>query len=262
MATHSAPQLTAPQTPASSAVPSIVDALPLVDRVVRDVARRYRLTPDARDDFRADVLLRLLEDDAALLRKFEGRSSLQTYLRTVVTRLFLDTRVRAWGRWRPTAQAVRLGSLAVALEYQLTCRRLSLTEAIETLCARDASLTRDRVRAVAATLPVRSVARRLVDDVELETLPSVDPDPQVLLESRDECAQQRRIGAVLRRALDPLSPLERRVIALRFGEGLTVADIARRLGVAQKPLYGRLERTLRGLRRQLEAAGISAADLT
>jgi len=46
----------------------------------------------------------------ALLAKFEGRSSLRTFLTVVIQRLFLDHRISAWGKWRPSAEARRGGS--------------------------------------------------------------------------------------------------------------------------------------------------------
>jgi DNA-directed RNA polymerase specialized sigma24 family protein len=44
---------------------------------------------------------------------------------------------------------------------------------------------------------------------------------------------------------------------MRYWEGTSVADIARALGLPQKPLYRRLERALAALRAALEAAGVS-----
>ena len=56
------------------------------------------------------------------------------------------------------------------------------------------------------------------------------------------------------------APEDRVIVRMRFWEGESVADIARALGLPQKPLYRRLERTLAALRRSLEAAGVSQND--
>ena len=81
--------------------------LDTVDRVVAFVCRRHRLSPDESDDFRSVARVKLLEHDYAILRAFEGRSSIQTYLTVVIQRLFLDYRISAWGKWRPSAEARR-----------------------------------------------------------------------------------------------------------------------------------------------------------
>src|SRR4029453_14108130 len=49
-------------------------------------------------------MLRLVEDDYDVLRRFQARSSLPTYVTVVIQRLFLDYRNRLWGKWRPDHQ--------------------------------------------------------------------------------------------------------------------------------------------------------------
>ena len=48
---------------------------------------------------------------------------------------------------------------------------------------------------------------------------------------------------------------------MRFWEGLSVAQIARGLGVPQKGLYRRFERALARMRRDLERGGLSRHDM-
>src|SRR5918993_5663749 len=66
--------------------------LTLIDQLVASVARRHRLTSADAEDFRSTVYVRLIQDDYATLRKYEGRSSLRTYLTSVIGRLLLDQR--------------------------------------------------------------------------------------------------------------------------------------------------------------------------
>jgi len=62
-----------------------------------------------------------MADDSAILRQFQMRSSLRTYLTVVICRLFLDERIARFGKWRPSRKAVRVGSTAVLFE-RLTMR--------------------------------------------------------------------------------------------------------------------------------------------
>jgi len=54
---------------------------------------------------------------------------------------------------------------------------------------------------------------------------------------------------------------ERLLLKLRFADGLTIVAIAGLLAVPPKPLYGRLERTLAGVRRRLEREGLEASQV-
>ena len=91
----------------------LLDHLDLVDQIVRTIGRRRHLSATERDDFASFVNLRLVDDDYAILRKFQNRSTLWTYLAAVIERLSLDFCAEKWGRWRPSAMAERLGPVAV-----------------------------------------------------------------------------------------------------------------------------------------------------
>lgn len=247
--------------PVSAHAQQFLDAQPVIAAVIRDLGRRYHLSRDEQDDFSGVVTERLIEQDYAVLRRFEGRSSLSTYLRTVITRLFLDQRVKAWGRWRPSADAVRLGPTAVALERLLERQRLGLEEAIETLRARDATLDDEHLRALAARLPRRVTGRRLVDDAVLSTLPASGLAPDEQLAAADAAHLATTIAAALRDIMATVPARDRLLLRMRYEQGMTVANISRALREEQKPLYRHLDRLLAGLRRALEDRGVSAAQV-
>ena len=64
---------------------------------MRRVARRHRLPDHEADDLRSAVHLKFIENDYEVLRRFEGRSTLATYLTSIVTRQLLDNRNAEWG---------------------------------------------------------------------------------------------------------------------------------------------------------------------
>ncbi|HEX6985073.1 MAG TPA: sigma-70 family RNA polymerase sigma factor [Planctomycetaceae bacterium] len=57
-------------------------------------ARSVPLTPELIDDLCADVFVRLLEDDYAILRRFRGHSSLATYLTVIARRIVVKEMAR------------------------------------------------------------------------------------------------------------------------------------------------------------------------
>ena len=77
-------------------------SLPVIDDVTTLVCRRHRLSGAEAEDFASQVRLHFIERNSDVLRRFEGRSSLRTFLSVVIQRLFLDDRNRRWGKWRPT----------------------------------------------------------------------------------------------------------------------------------------------------------------
>ena len=136
--------------------------LDLIEKTIRAVCREKQLAKEEADDFAQSVHLKLLEDSGAVLRKYRGQASLPTYLRTVVLRHLLDQRNSQWGKWRPSAKAVRLGPHAERLEKLLVRDGLTLEEAVQILMT-ELRLTRIEIETLASELPPR-VARRRVDD--------------------------------------------------------------------------------------------------
>ena len=201
--------------------------------------------------------LKLIDDDYQILRQFRERSSLRTYLSTVVERLFLDYRIHQWGKWRPSAEARRAGPLAVRLEALLHKDGVPFEQAVEVLLVTErVSATRAEIEALAARLPHAHTAADGGRRGARATFLPAAPWPIRRVLAREAAAVAARTRAALAVALKRLSPQDQIVVRLHFGEGLTIADVARALHVEQKPLYRQLERSLASLRTSLEAQGI------
>jgi RNA polymerase sigma factor for flagellar operon FliA len=229
----------------------------LIEDVVRHVIRRRGLRQNEAEDFASAVTVRLLDNECAVLRCFEGRSSLRTFLTRVIERLLLDHRIQNWGKWRPSAQAKRLGPLAMQLESLISRDGLTFSEAAETLRTNFmVPQTTEQLRRLYSVLPQRS-RRRAVSDRDLEELPASAPSP-------DECLRQPEAARAilgLRRALSNLDPVDRALIEARFVRGLRPVRIAAIQGLPQMKLYRRLSSILKQLRVDLEAQGITWLDV-
>ena len=238
----------------------VVDNLTLVDSVVRTIARRHRLSADEADELGSSIRLKLVENDYEVLRKFEGRSQLRTYLITVVQRHFLDQRNARWGKWRPSAQARRLGPAAVLLDRLLTRDRLPFDDAAQGVVARHGdTLSVAALRDIASQLPARST-RVFLGEQELEHLPA--PQAGDALESNERRLARARVERALAAALQSLSTEERAILQLRFCGNVKLARIAEMLDEPVKPFYRRVEDLLKGLRGALRAQGVSDADVS
>jgi RNA polymerase sigma factor for flagellar operon FliA len=234
--------------------------LPLIERVIAFVARRRRMSDEEAEEFSSTVRLRLIENDYEILRKYEGRSSLQTYLTVVVQRAALDFRVSRWGKWRPSADARRLGDVAVLLERLTVRDGHPFGEACVLMRERHGVTLSDReLDELVASLPSRAT-RRVVEDTNLEATPAATPGSDHLVETGERRANAMRTQSVLDACLAQLPAQERLLVRLRFDEGLSVAAIAKALRLDQKPLYRRFEAVLRRLREDMEAAGVSGEE--
>jgi len=228
------------------------ESLGLIDQVVVFVSRRRGFLGEEAEDFRSFVHLNLIENDFAVLQKFEGKSTLKTYLVTVVNRLGLDYRIKKFGKWRPSAAAVKIGPVAIALDRLLHRDGHPLAEAIEILRSTGyAESDLDRLEDLAAQLPSR-VKPRLESEEQLEQLVSECLTPDRILEQKERQEASDRLVRRLANALDELEPEDRSIIRLRFYDGLKIVTIADSLGLERKPLYRRIERLLARLRDSLQ----------
>lgn len=234
---------------------AVVQLLPLVKHIVRGVGRRYRMGHDDIEELHSVVCLKLLSEEQAVLRKFEGRSGLSTYLTTVVTRVWLDLRIARMGKWRPSMAARRLGPAAMALERLIAVDGLTLHEASRVVVMNLGLATSDwEVRRIYEALPPRRPRRRLVQAAFLDDLPAPP------LDAATTAGESPRVRAQLARVLRELPVEDQRLIVRRFGRGQTVAQIARDLRLDQKVLYRRYDRLFVRIRAVLGADASAPSD--
>lgn len=233
----------------------------VIDQAIGAVCRRHRLSTVEAQDFAGSVRLHLIERDYAVLRKFEGRSSIKSYLFAVIAHFAQDWRNAMWGKWRPSAEARRLGPLATDLERLVVRDGLSLDEARETLRAQgQIDHTAEDLAALLHRLPTRPT-RRFVTDAELVDYPAQAPAPDASLALHDAGRAAHRAACALGAAVSNLDPQDRLIVKMRFVDDFTIAEIARALGLKQKPLYRRIERLLTELRDTLQQAGLTSTEV-
>lgn len=226
-----------------------------IESALNHACRAHRLTPDAADEFASWARIRLLDNDQAILRKFEGRSKLRTFLITVVQRLYLDWRNAEWGKWRPSAEARRVGAVAIELERLVLRDQHTFEEAVQTLAARDLA-TADECERAWVKLP-RRPRRKRVDEEDMAALPA-NTTASASLDLEETRAQASAAVEALSRAIKTLPPADQVLVQMHFWGGQTVARIAILTGENQKGLYRRLDKVKAELRRLLEGEGLRA----
>jgi len=223
-----------------------------IDRIIASICRRNRLTKEESEDFASVVKLKLIADDYGVLRKFTGNcgATLRGYLISVVQHAYQDHRNRQWGKWRPSAEARRLGRLAEKLDTLLYRDEMTLEEA----CALAAPNDREEMRRLAPRLPART-RRRMEDAQQLEQLASREPSPEARLIDRERETVGDELERVLAEAVQELIPEDRLLIQLRLERRLSLASVAKAYRCEPRLLYRRWELLIRELRTRLEDRG-------
>jgi RNA polymerase sigma factor for flagellar operon FliA len=238
--------------------------LGLIDRIIAIVCRRANLFGADAEDFASETKLALIENDYAVLRKYEGRSSLETFLSVVIRRLHADSRTRARGRWHASSEAQRLGPIAVQLETFVRRDGRTLDEALTLIHTTDPTVTRDALETLLLRLPERTGRPPAVDleGVAHAIAGGDSADARAIAGERDRTSAIA--GEAVREQLEELPTEDRVLLRLRFGSEMSIADISRMMRLPQRPLYRRLEWLLAHLRGALIGAGIdreTAAEL-
>jgi RNA polymerase sigma factor (sigma-70 family) len=233
-----------------------------IKRIAAFTARRSHLTADQTAEFVQTVLVKLLENDYEIIRKFEGRSSFTTYLTTVTMRLFQQWRVEQWGKWRPSAQARALGEKAITLERLMSRDGYSFSEAVALLTqGHPQSYSARELEVLYIRLPLRTPRPVFLSDENvLAELPGEDSADERVRAGEHEIALRFAVAA-LDRAIGDFSPEDRLMLQLRFWNGIKVPEIARMMRLEPKKVYKRLDRLFKALRRALEDAGIDQASV-
>ena len=235
--------------------------IPAIERIAAFVCRRVHMNDADVEDFIGYVKLELIERDYEIIRKFEGRSSFTTFLTTVIHRLLSQYRTKQWGKWRPSAEAKRMGDIAITLERLTTRDGFTTREAIEMMTTGNApAASRAELEAILVRLPPRTPRPMLVSD---ENAPDIaaDDDPADGVMSREREAQARRAAAAVDELIASCEPEDRLILKLKFWSARRVADIAETLNLDQKKTYKRIDKLLERMRVSLEHAGIGRGDV-
>lgn len=246
----------APDAPRAEYDAFIEQRVTSIMRLAQTVARAHRLSPTEIPDFVSSVLVHLMEHDYSVLRQFGRRSSLRTYLTTVIRRLYLDARVAAWGKWRPSAESQRAGVWVVLLERLCTRDGLSFDQACAVLRTNyRLEFDTQVLEAYHAGFKAR-LRPFFVPDTCIEREPATPVSADWRVADREAWRLLAQTNRRLQAALDRLPAEDRVLLLLFFHEGLTIAAAAREMGVDQKQLYRRFSRALTQLRRALERDGL------
>lgn len=232
----------------------------LIEEIVAHCCRRAHFKREEAEDFGSLVKIKLLEDDCAILRQYQGKSSLRTYLTVVIKRLLLDYQDHLWGKWRPSAEAERLGPVAIHLERLLFREGYTLEEAIQILRINyKVDMSEAELRDLAARLPPRTGRPPSLGEDGVEDVPSGEAGPYDDVAENEREGIRRRVYMTLKGCLDALPEEDKLLVKDRMR--FSVAEIARIRRIEQKPLYRRLDKIYKALKACLGKHGVRRQDI-
>jgi RNA polymerase sigma factor for flagellar operon FliA len=231
-----------------------------IGKIAEFISRKHGLTGADAEDFASVVNLRLIENDYAVLRKFRGESSLNTFLAVVIAGIFRDFQVSRFGKWRPSAVAQSLGPFAIRLETLIFRDHYSTTEAVERVRKMPhCNLSEKELRKLAGMLPVKTRVR--VGRMDMESSISDADDVAAAEDDYATNVDRDRIEAALNDVLTTLDPEDLAIVKMKFWSGISVADVSRMLCTPQKQLYRRLDKLAKAIKNNMLARGIREADI-
>jgi len=235
--------------------------LPIVMRAVDSVVRRRGKPKDFADDFRGWVVLKMLEREAAILEQFRGESTLFTYLRVIVDRLYCDYLISQNGKWRSSRKARQLGAHAVSLEKLVYRDGYTLDQAVAVVQSREGKSNESELRDGFFEIPRRRPRVFVESEALLEGHPDTRPSVYEVLHEKELAQARRAVRLALLGSLAELAEDDRFILELRFCRGLRLSEISRRLGLKERSVYNRYHRILQELRAKLEARSVHCAVL-
>jgi RNA polymerase sigma factor for flagellar operon FliA len=238
-----------------------LEHLPSIKLAARSACRDRHLGPEDTEDFISIVTIKLIENDYEVIRKFTGKGgcTLKTYLVVVVNHAIQDYLNHLWGKWRPSAEAKRLGPLAILIE-RLLRDGYTFDEVCELLRTNyHVDKSRQELEELRNRLPPRP-PRPMNGGEEPPEVPDPREGPDGPILEKERQARREKALEALRRAQETLSPEDRLILKMRSSPS-SVAIIARSLGLEQKPLYRRIDRLLKTLREILEGEGVDPDDV-
>ena len=219
------------------------------ERVVRNLERSARnaLPQHEQEDFVGWALLRLVERDYSILRKWQTRSSIWTYLYSVCNHLASDYRIHLFGKWRSSKAAKELGETAELIERCVFREGLTEQESATRVKQEFGKPLSDEQVGRIANHP----ACALPNPGSLEMMPQAScVRPAVW--SAISLGERRGLWVRLLRELvhdasRALERAERDLLRRRYLEGESVAEMSRQRGVEARKLYQQCIRALRTL---------------
>jgi RNA polymerase sigma factor (sigma-70 family) len=242
---------------------TILSSSNLLEKIETVCKRRFSAEND-QNECALYVIDSLKADNFKRLRAFKGKSSLNTYLYTLINSLVIDFRRKQYGRRRIPAGVAKLGKWAETV-YRFVCwQRFTFDDAYDFLKI-DGLYTGSYIEFIKKTEPIRKAPCRenptfqSIDEAHqsvLKNIDDADSNPLELLIQKLEGEKRIKAIKVIRETTAALSENDQLLVRLVYGSDQSVAAAAKVIGLAASTARKRLKSLLTKYRQKLLAEGI------
>ncbi|MGD9289516.1 MAG: sigma-70 family RNA polymerase sigma factor [Desulfobacterales bacterium] len=231
---------------------------------IEAVCKRHFSAENNQSECSIFVIDSLKANNFKRLRDFKGKSSLNTYLYSLINSLVIDFKRKKFGRRRIPAGVVKLGKWAEAV-YRFVCwQKFSYDDAYDFLMV-DGLFTGSYDEFIRAAEPIRRApcrenpAFQSSEDArkgDLKNIMAGDSNPlETLIQKLD---RERRIRAlkIIKETTARMSGNDRLLVKLVYGSDRSLTAAAKVLGLPASTARNRLKRLLTTYRESLLAEGI------
>jgi RNA polymerase sigma factor (sigma-70 family) len=227
-----------------------------VESIIRAVCFRNRLKPEETEEFASEVKLRLVEEDYRILRVFTGKSSIETYLTTVVANMVRDMIRERDGRWRPSEEAKRLGEVAERIEELIYRFRYPFHEAHQILTTNFGfTISEKDARDIYFKLKIRE--GRPVSVSTDEEFHDGRGTPETEMIASEQNLLEQRIGNIIDVLRGQLSATDRLMLKMAFEDNLKLTVVAEQLHLTRADVDRRIREILTIFKRGILQQGIN-----
>jgi RNA polymerase sigma factor (sigma-70 family) len=225
------------------------------------------------------VLDHLAKNNYQVLRKFQHKSRLSTYLTAIIANQAVDMIRKKRGRSREKERAEKYGRLGEQIIQKIVVEGMSAHEAYKNLKAAGIlEKTEPEFESIVADIRGKRIPPG--DWIDLSDNPVVKPAFQnfetgeiVLTDSANNPEKQvlgdiqrQQLEKILREILNSLSGEDKLILRMKYPfshsqDPEKIESISRLMGISQKAVYKRINRILRKCRSELKKRGISFHDL-
>ncbi len=248
----------------------------IIRGVINKVCTKYNLDGEEADEFRSFVYEKLVDKDYKKIRQFKGTASLDTFMTTVISRLFIDyLRMTTKGRWKASKKALALGREARELEKLVLEKGYNIDQAIETLVENpDYSVSKNGAYKMASELELqkkstvqkkkRSAKSPNTGNVEVLNYISDGKSisPEKVLINEEILHKKEKIEQSVKEMIKSLTNEERLIIKMKYyDKGKSVSEIARVLNRERSYVDGKLNKIKKEFKNKLLSVGFGIDDV-
>ena len=241
----------------------ILSSIDLLAKIETVCKRRFFAENDQNECY-IFIIDSLKADNFKRLRAFKGKSSLNTYLYSLINSLVIDFRRKQYGRRRIPAGVAKLGKWAETV-YRFVCwQKFTFDDAYDFLKI-DGLYTGSYIEFIKETEPIRKApcrenpAFQSIDEAHESSLKNIDDESSNPLEFLiQKLDRKKRFNAVkvIRETTAELSENDQLLVRLVYGSDQSVAAAAKVIGLPTSTAGKRLKSLLTKYREKLLAEGI------